>query len=672
MANTNQVNENSKIVFPSSYSRMNGQPLDDTLVWYPAYVDTADANWKVVASTTTGAALKTGLERAQHYATTEMAYVGQVLTVMTNSGTEETPSYSSKVYVINDAAGNLVEVSGKSFNTIVVSGQTAVEADIVADTLTLEGNGINIATDADNDKITFSAVYSNSTPIVNGIGSIKSGDTFSNKTIQEMLTMILYPYIDIEVGTSATASPNTGTYNITPSATNKGLPTLQSVVLNVTKNSATNLSFELWDTTTNTKVAGPLTEENLSSNKLTFSNLNYAIDTTRTFAITYSYQKDDGTRVPASGTRSVTVGTFTITFTDPVIPTPTTNLVKNSWYAGQTASVTAVTVSAPTLNSAEKITKLELYKDGSQVGDAVTNPTFPYTFNRTDNLTSTSTSTVNNTYKVKAYFEKRSGTSTTEIDGEVFSSNLTITFTYAPATISLSGVTGGNFSKLNPQSISSNTITANFTKYSDSITSVKLLESGSVKEEQTVSGYSGTAYSDTPGAITFDYSKTNTCTNFELKAQVFNSTTAGAFSNEISYNFYAPYCCGWVNDTEDNNFSSVTVDTLKQLSNTITLFSNNEFEDSSKGIKIIKDGNTVTAQLRAPESSKKFIFAIPNGNFTVAKNNNTNMDDFGQFENSADVSKTKKTIIFADQSDVTYQILILANGTKGAIDYSFS
>jgi hypothetical protein len=111
MANTNQVNENSKIVFPSSYSRMNGQPLDDTLVWYPAYVDPSDANWKVVASTTTGAKLKTGLERAQHYATTATAYVGQVLTVMTNNGTEKAPSYSSKVYVINNAAGNLVEAA---------------------------------------------------------------------------------------------------------------------------------------------------------------------------------------------------------------------------------------------------------------------------------------------------------------------------------------------------------------------------------------------------------------------------------------------------------------------------------------------------------------------------------------------------------------------------------
>lgn len=111
MANTNKVSEDSKIVFASSYSRMNGQPIDDTLVWYSAYVDPTDANWKVVESTATGATLKTGLERAQHYATTATAYVGQVLTVITNSGTEEEPVFSSKVYVIENESGSLKEVN---------------------------------------------------------------------------------------------------------------------------------------------------------------------------------------------------------------------------------------------------------------------------------------------------------------------------------------------------------------------------------------------------------------------------------------------------------------------------------------------------------------------------------------------------------------------------------
>jgi uncharacterized protein related to proFAR isomerase len=81
--------------------------------------------------------------------------------------------------------------------------------------------------------------YTNETPIVTSIGSIKAGQTFSKVSIQDMLTMILYPYIDIEVGTTVTASQTPGSYDV------KNLPTLSSVTLNVKKNSATNLQFSL-------------------------------------------------------------------------------------------------------------------------------------------------------------------------------------------------------------------------------------------------------------------------------------------------------------------------------------------------------------------------------------------------------------------------------------------
>lgn len=487
-------------------------------------------------------------------------------------------------------------------------------------------------------------LYSNNTPIVNGIGSIKPGQVFTDVTIQDMLTMILYPYIDIEIGTTATATPGIGSYDV------RNLPTLQSVVLNVTKNSATNLSFELWDTTKDTKVAGPLTETNLSSNKLTFSDLNYAIDTTRTFAIKYSYKKDDGTRVPTSGTKSVTVGTFTITFTDPVIPTPTSNLAKTSWYAGQTADVTSITVSAPTLNSAEKITKLELYKDGSKVGDAVTNPTFPHTFSRTDNLTSTSTSTVNNTYKVRAYFQKRNGTSTTYSESYKDSSNLTITFTYVPATISLSGVNSNtSISKLNPQTISANTVKATFTKNSDKITAVKLYKNNSVIESKTISGHKGDAYSATSGNTTFSFAQSNICSNIALTAKAFNvNTQVGNTSSAINLNFYAPYCYGFV--AENKSFNDIDATILKDLT-------------SSKSKK-------TNITLAKPSTPKKFIYAVPNGTFTSAKDG-AGEENFGLFEKNSSGSYTK-TITFADGSTQTYQILILKNASAAAVNLTFS
>jgi D-alanine-D-alanine ligase-like ATP-grasp enzyme len=82
-------------------------------------------------------------------------------------------------------------------------------------------------------------MYNNSTPIVNSIGSIQPGTTFENKTIQEMLDLILYPYVKIEVGSTATAEPSIKTYNV------EDLPTLEKVILPVKQNSATNLCFEL-------------------------------------------------------------------------------------------------------------------------------------------------------------------------------------------------------------------------------------------------------------------------------------------------------------------------------------------------------------------------------------------------------------------------------------------
>jgi hypothetical protein len=90
MAKNSIINEESKINFPSVFSRLNGTPIEDTLVWSSLY-------------------------DAEEYAKTDKAYVGQVLTVVTNKGTEENPSYESEVYVIDNAAGVLKPVgSGAS------------------------------------------------------------------------------------------------------------------------------------------------------------------------------------------------------------------------------------------------------------------------------------------------------------------------------------------------------------------------------------------------------------------------------------------------------------------------------------------------------------------------------------------------------------------------------
>lgn len=483
--------------------------------------------------------------------------------------------------------------------------------------------------DFDNLELT----YSNDTPIVTPVGSIKEGATFNNVLIQDMLTMILYPYIDIVVK-NPVANQATGSYTI------PNYPTLSSVSIYVKKNSATKLAFSLWDTTTNRQLGKTLSESDISGNQMTFADLNTTIDTDRTFKIKYTYNGDGGEPVAE---QQITVGSFSFTFTNPSTPTVSSNLNSTSYYNGQTAKVTSLSANVANINSASVhgITKMELYKGNSLVSTSAANPGTSYTFNVSDDITS------NTTYKVKAYYKTRTATSTEYSDAAVEKS-YSLSFSRKAATVSLSGITGGNFSKLDPQSISSKSVTANFTKHSDSITSVKLLESGNVKEEKTVSGHSGTAYSATAGNTTFDYSKTNTCTNFKLKAQVFNGTTAGESSSEISYSFYSPYCYGFVD--ENKSFNDIDATILKDLTSS-----------QSKKTNIT---------LAKPSTLKKFIYAVPNGTFTSAKDG-ANEENFGLFEKNSSGGYTK-TITFADGSTQTYQILILKGASAAAVNLNFS
>lgn len=76
------VASNSLMTFDKSFTRANGQPLDSTEVYY-------------------------SLIDAKTYAATDQAYVGQVLSVVTDNGDNASPRYSSKSYVIENENGDL-------------------------------------------------------------------------------------------------------------------------------------------------------------------------------------------------------------------------------------------------------------------------------------------------------------------------------------------------------------------------------------------------------------------------------------------------------------------------------------------------------------------------------------------------------------------------------------
>ena len=483
--------------------------------------------------------------------------------------------------------------------------------------------------------------YTNDTPMVEAHGGIAEGTTFDNVSIQDMLTMILYPYIDIDVGT-VTASQQTGTYQV------HSLPTLNSVTLTVKKNSATNLQFSLWDITKDKQVGNTLTEANISNNKLEFSGFSYPIDTTRTFKIKYTYKGEGGAD---SGEKTVNVGTFTIKFTNPTMENLSSNLGSYSWYNGQTASVTEITASMSDLGSASAtggITKIELYKNGTKVGDSVSKPSLPYKFTVSDSVTA------GTTYKVKAYYNTRTGSSTTTSETSI-EKDLIITFSPRAATISLTGLNSNTFSKLNPQSISG--LGASFTKYSDKITSVKLLEGSSTVKTNTITGHDGTAYSETAGTTTFDYSKTNVCSTISLKAEAYNGTTKVATSDTKTLTFYAPYCYGFVDSGV--TFSNLTADTLKGLTG------DKSYQGQSSP-KYPGSSSNVGMKLTNTPANKKFIFAVPNGTYNSAKDSAGNGDDnISAFETNAEGNFTRD-IEFADGSKTSYQIFIEKDAAKQA------
>lgn len=72
--------------------------------------------------------------------------------------------------------------------------------------------------------------YSNSTPTPSALGGVAKGTTFSNKPINEVLDMLLYPYVPFSA--SVSVSPNGGTFEEGESVT------ISSATVNITLGSA--------------------------------------------------------------------------------------------------------------------------------------------------------------------------------------------------------------------------------------------------------------------------------------------------------------------------------------------------------------------------------------------------------------------------------------------------
>jgi hypothetical protein len=368
-------------------------------------------------------------------------------------------------------------------------------------------------------------------------------------------------------------------------------------------------------------------------------------------------------------TKNIPAGKFSFTFTDPKMAAPTAydssnSIIGTSYYAGQTVTIKKITVPSPTYNSATNIKKIELYKNGSLVSDATkSNPTFPYNFTLSDTLTSSSTTDVTTKYKIRAYFDTRTGSSTATSETSIYSTEQIITFSYAKPTINLSGATSkSNISKLAPESVGS--LTATFVKKSGKITDVKLFEkskdypTSTAILSNTIKGYDGSDYSPDSVTSTFNYSKTNICSDLTLIAKAYNGTSDVATSNSITLSFYPPYCYGFVD-------KDATMDTV--VNNFINIASG--LTTSKDAPSFIDSGTTYknAFKLSDPGAQKKVFFAVPQSSkYSSIKDLNTNMNATGSF------TIADKTIKFADNSTVDYQIFLLTTAVQAEAKLQFN
>lgn len=529
----------------------------------------------------------------------------------------------------------------------IEDGETRVvkEARKVSNGLTINVEDDTFVYDGSSaEEVTIKTTYTNDTPIVTPIGSIVEGQTFKDVPVQEMLTMILYPYVDIDVSFASASAAAKGYYV-------HQIPTLNSVTFNVKKNSVTVVQFVLWDVTNNQEIA-TLSANDVADNKLIFKDLNITVDTTRTFALKYTYV-DKNISSTTNVTKTCTVGEFKLSFLLPADPTITSSLGDNrSYYTGQTATLSTVTVSHSGLGSTAAtggITKLELLRNGSRYKTSEANPSFPYTFTINDSLSSSCS------YTARIYYNYRSGDST--ITSESFSQSdaMNFTFTVQGPTIAISGITSKTKSKLEPQTINANAISAKVTKNSSKVTDVSLSISGSTVATDTTTANALTklkadGYDSTQYTVKFNHSKITTCSDTTVTATAKHNVGADKTSS-ATLSFYDPYCYGFV-DT-NTTFASVDRMTLAGL------------PDTNK-----KSSEQTSITLSAPGSLKKFIYAVPNGTFKSAKDS-SNEENFGLFEKNAS-GGTTKTITWEDGTTTTYQILILKNPSAAAVNLKFS
>lgn len=564
-------------------------------------------------------------------------------------------------------------VSQEQYNKALSEGRIENSEFYLVPEPTLEGNNITISTEP--DKITFSVasastsapgivqlsdevdettnvavtpkgvknaiddnmVYSNDIQIVKPIGGIKTGTSFDNVSIKDLLTMLLYEYVDLELSLSSTTAA-AGSYYV------HNIPTLSSMTFYVKKNSATDLTFELWDSTDATKAIETKTGDDIVNNALTFSGLNIRVDTTRTFILKCSYKGDGG-----EATNKTCSADFTISFLEPSKPTITTSSTKN-YYCGQTANIGTITASVANLNSASvtgKITKFVLYKNNTEY-KTQTGEMSEYDFSINDTLTSATNATIN--YKVSAYYNARSGSNTTTTLASKDSSNLSITFTYQDPTMTQLNITEDLFSRLEPQNVNNPSCT--FKKNSGKITQVKLLDSTIVKDTQAVSDLNTDIYSSAENSKTFSYTASNICSNKTFYAKAYNEDAEVA-SIRKDMTFYSPYCWGFVDAT--TTFDSINLDTLQSLA------------DNWKSQQYFTEDNNIT--ITGPAAQTKFLFVAPSGSFKLVTDPAGN-DAMTSFEKGGQM----KTITFADGSTTqSYQIFLAAKAVAdAAINYTFS
>ena len=148
-----------------------------------------------------------------------------------------------------------------------------------------------------NNTITEKNKYTNATPIVQGIGGIKAGETFEGLTVQQMLDKLLYPYVQPVAG--ITVVPNGGTYE-------KGSEvTITSLKVNATKKSRNIKQVEAKNGGTSLKVVTEGVANGGSFDCMPESGLKISTNATLTGIVTDTDNK------------AVSANSGTFTFVDP-------------------------------------------------------------------------------------------------------------------------------------------------------------------------------------------------------------------------------------------------------------------------------------------------------------------------------------------------------------------